>query len=205
MYQRIISLILSLFLPLSASGCAPSAQPGQTDREPISAVEPQLPEGGAAEPRREKSPSPPLRRTRRTGSPPRRRSPPSPGRRRPRRRRRRRRGPPAPPRTRKSPWCALTFDDGPHAVYTDQLLDILEENGAVATFFEVGRNLSNDPDAVRRAAAMGCEIGSHSYRHADLGKMGAEDIAADLQRADEQFTAVLGYAPHPAPPRPTGP
>ena len=37
------------------------------------------------------------------------------------------------------PMVALTFDDGPHAVYTDQILDILEEHGAVATFFEVAR------------------------------------------------------------------
>ena len=93
------------------------------------------------------------------------------------------------------PMVALTFDDGPHATYTDQLLDILEENGVVATFFEVGRNLSNDPDAVRRAEAMGCEIGSHSYRHADLGKMSEADIAADLAKADQCFVDVLGHAP----------
>lgn len=91
---------------------------------------------------------------------------------------------------------ALTFDDGPHAEYTDQILDILEENGAVATFFEVGRNLYNDPDAVRRAEALGCEVGSHSYRHADLGKMSAEDIAADLDKADAIFQEVLGHTPN---------
>ena len=44
------------------------------------------------------------------------------------------------------------LDDGPHAVYTDQILDILEEHGAVATFFEVARNLPEAPEAVRRAA-----------------------------------------------------
>ena len=91
---------------------------------------------------------------------------------------------------------ALTFDDGPHAEYTDQILDILEENGAKATFFEVGRNLWNDADAVRRAEALGCEVGSHSYRHADLGKMSAEEIAADLQQADAVFTEVLGHVPN---------
>lgn len=53
------------------------------------------------------------------------------------------------------PMVALTFDDGPHAVYTDQILDILEEHGAVATFFEVARNLPKAPEAVRRAADHG--------------------------------------------------
>lgn len=93
------------------------------------------------------------------------------------------------------PMVALTFDDGPHPEFTDQILDILEENHAVATFFEVATNLHKDPDAVRRAADMGCEIGSHSYRHANLGKMSQEAIQADLAAADELFTQVLGQAP----------
>ena len=94
------------------------------------------------------------------------------------------------------PMVALTFDDGPHPEYTNQILDILEQYGAVATFFEVGQNLSRDPDAVRRAAAMGCEIGSHSLRHRDLSKLSSEDLLADLAAADEQFISVLGKAPN---------
>ena len=93
------------------------------------------------------------------------------------------------------PMVALTYDDGPHAVYTDQILDILEEHGAVATFFEVARNLPNAPDAVRRAAAMGCEVGSHSYRHADLGKMDKDGQLADQAAADALFQEVLGTTP----------
>lgn len=105
--------------------------------------------------------------------------------------------PPTPERSvdPSRPMVALTFDDGPHAEYTDQILDILEENRTVATFFEVAANLYKDPKAVRRAADMGCEIGSHSYRHADLGKMSLEDIEADLAAADELFVQVLGQAP----------
>ena len=93
------------------------------------------------------------------------------------------------------PMVALTFDDGPHAVYTDQILDILEEHGAVATFFEVARNLSKAPDAVRRAADLGCEIGSHSYRHANLGKMDQAAQQADQAAADAIFQEVLGTTP----------
>ena len=93
------------------------------------------------------------------------------------------------------PMVALTFDDGPHGTYTVQILDILEEYGAVATFFEVAFKLSKAPDAVQRAASLGCEIGSHSYRHADLGKMSAEALQADLALADAAFTEVLGSAP----------
>ena len=93
------------------------------------------------------------------------------------------------------PMVALTFDDGPHAVYTDQILDILEKNGAVATFFEVARNLPKAPDAVRRAVDLGCEIGSHSYRHANLGKMDQAAQQADQAAADALFQEVLGTTP----------
>ena len=93
------------------------------------------------------------------------------------------------------PMVALTFDDGPHAVDTDQILDILEEHGAVATFFEVARNLPKAPEAVRRAADMGCEIGSHSYRHANLGKMDQAAQQADQAAADALFQEVLGTTP----------
>ena len=93
------------------------------------------------------------------------------------------------------PMVALTYDDGPHAVYTDQILDILEEHGAVATFFEVAANLHKAPDAVRRAADLGCEIGSHSYRHANLGKMDQAAQQADQAAADALFQEVLGTTP----------
>ena len=93
------------------------------------------------------------------------------------------------------PMVALTYDDGPHAAFTDQILDILEEHGAVATFFEVAANLHKAPDAVRRAADLGCEIGSHSYRHANLGKMDQAAQQADQAAADALFQEVLGTTP----------
>lgn len=93
------------------------------------------------------------------------------------------------------PMVALTFDDGPHPVYTEQLLDILEENEAVATFFEVGQKLSGAPEAVLRAEKLSCEIGTHSYRHANLGKLEPEALEADLAAADAAFEEVLGTVP----------
>ncbi len=93
------------------------------------------------------------------------------------------------------PMVALTYDDGPHKTYTDAILDILEQHGAVATFFEQACNLSQDPDAVRRAAEMGCEIGSHSLRHDDLGKKSESGVKSDTEKANQKFMDVLGYTP----------
>lgn len=93
------------------------------------------------------------------------------------------------------PMVALTFDDGPHPVYSHQILDILEENHGVATFFEVGRSIAQCPDALPRMLELGCEVGSHSNSHRDLGKLGKSAILQDLQAADEAFLSATGTAP----------
>lgn len=74
---------------------------------------------------------------------------------------------------------ALTFDDGPHAENTDKLLDVLAENGAVATFFVLGENAARYPDVIKRIYEGGNEIGTHSYTHSDLMKLTTDQILSD--------------------------
>lgn len=88
------------------------------------------------------------------------------------------------------PMVALTFDDGPDGTCSDQILDILEEHHALATFFEVGRNVAACPEPVSRMAEMGCEIGSHSNAHKDLSKLRKSALLRDLDTADEAFAAA---------------
>ena len=59
------------------------------------------------------------------------------------------------------PLVALTFDDGPHPVYTPQVLDILARHGAHATFFLIGGRATERPEVVARIRAEGHEIGNH--------------------------------------------
>lgn len=65
---------------------------------------------------------------------------------------------------------ALTFDDGPRSSTTNRILDLLQENGGVATFFLVGYNISDNAEVIKRAAAMGCAIGNHTKNHKTLTK-----------------------------------
>ena len=58
---------------------------------------------------------------------------------------------------------ALTFDDGPHPRYTEQLLDGLKERNVVATFFVTGENAQNYPNIIRREQEEGHLIGNHTY------------------------------------------
>jgi peptidoglycan-N-acetylglucosamine deacetylase len=60
---------------------------------------------------------------------------------------------------------ALTFDDGPDPRYTPQVLRILREHGAKATFFLVGDRAAAAPDLVQAILADGHEVASHSQKH----------------------------------------
>lgn len=93
------------------------------------------------------------------------------------------------------PMVALTFDDGPHETYSNQILDVLEANHAVATFFEVGRNVALYPAVVAREAELGCEIGSHSNAHKNLSKLKKATLLDDLAAADAAFIAAGVPAP----------
>lgn len=60
---------------------------------------------------------------------------------------------------------ALTFDDGPHEVFTPGILDTLKTYGAKATFFVTGERAARYPRLLERMVAEGHEIGNHTYSH----------------------------------------
>ena len=68
---------------------------------------------------------------------------------------------------RNLPEVALTFDDGPSAQYTPQVLDVLKKYGVKATFFVIGENIEKNADIISREAEEGHEIGNHTYSHLD--------------------------------------
>jgi peptidoglycan/xylan/chitin deacetylase (PgdA/CDA1 family) len=59
----------------------------------------------------------------------------------------------------------LTFDDGPSAVHTPRILDILAAHGAKATFFVTGTSIAGNESVIRRAAEEGHIIANHQWRH----------------------------------------
>jgi len=93
------------------------------------------------------------------------------------------------------PVVALTFDDGPHALYTAEILDILNEHNVKATFFVVGYNVRLYKDLVRDIYMSGHEIGNHSYSHEPFSKMSNEDILVDLARSQKILKEITGVYP----------
>lgn len=80
----------------------------------------------------------------------------------------------------KKPAIALTFDDGPYSPVTNLILDTLEKYNSKATFFVVGSRVETYKDCVKREAALGCEIGCHTYNHAILTRLSANDIKKEI-------------------------
>ena len=77
---------------------------------------------------------------------------------------------------------ALTFDDGPHPVYTDRILKILDDYGVRATFFVIGQNAGLYPEVLDRIAAAGHEIGCHTYTHPHLAGLSEAALTAEIEK-----------------------
>ena len=92
------------------------------------------------------------------------------------------------------PMVALTWDDGP-ADATSVILDALEAVGGKGTFFVVGQRVDYYPDNVRRAVSLGCEIGNHTWQHAYLDTLSAEDIQSQIQRTNDKVEEITGVRP----------
>ncbi len=91
---------------------------------------------------------------------------------------------------------AITFDDGPHPRYTPEILDILAEYGAKATFFSVGVNAETYPKLIRRILAEGHELGNHTYNHYHTPKMDCEVLRRDILACSEALQKISGSEPH---------
>jgi peptidoglycan-N-acetylglucosamine deacetylase len=94
------------------------------------------------------------------------------------------------------PLVALTFDDGPHPVYTRLILEILAAHGAHATFFVTAANAERYPDIVRAAAAAGHEIDNHSTNHRHLlSLLSYRGQLKDIRTAQRIIEQVSGSPP----------
>ncbi len=77
---------------------------------------------------------------------------------------------------------ALTFDGGPDAKFTPQILSILNKAGVRATFFDVGKKAQALPDIAEQTARLRNTVGSLSWDALDLSK-------SDLKQAEQEITA----------------
>ncbi len=87
---------------------------------------------------------------------------------------------------------ALTFDDGPHPYYTEQMLDGLKERSVKVTFFVTGENVEKYPEIIERMAKEGHLIGNHTYHHTQLTKGNEENFKKEIIATNEIITSITG-------------
>ena len=90
---------------------------------------------------------------------------------------------------------ALTFDDGPHPVYTKILLDGLAERGAKASFFVTGENAEKYPELILRMQKEGHLIGNHTYHHVELTKVSENEARLELADTSAVIVRITGKEP----------
>jgi len=95
-----------------------------------------------------------------------------------------------PPKT-----VVLTFDDGPHAKHTDEILEILKRYDAPAIFFELGQNLGKldaqgkaqlgaNGAVAKRVLAAGHVLANHSFSHGMMAKMSDDAVRTEATETE---------------------
>lgn len=92
------------------------------------------------------------------------------------------------------PIVALTFDDGPCHPYTEQLLRVLEQEDARATFFMPGVNVRREPRLAAEVASAHA-VGNHTYGHPRLTWASITRARDEILRGQEAIAAATGVTP----------
>lgn len=90
---------------------------------------------------------------------------------------------------------AFTFDDGPSDAPTNKLLDNLDKYDARVTFFVLGSRVNTYQNSLKRAYEMGNLIGSHTYSHLNLFKLGDYDIMKEINNTSDAIESIIGIRP----------
>ncbi len=93
----------------------------------------------------------------------------------------------------RSKAVALTFDDGPSTVNTPKVLELLKKYNAHATFFVVGTRVSAGAEVLKQEVAQGCEIGNHTWGHANLSKMSMKKVNKQFNKTANLVHKLIGY------------
>ena len=90
---------------------------------------------------------------------------------------------------------AITFDDGPHAVYTKEILDGFKARGVESTFFLMGSSVEGNEDLIRQMEADGHLIGNHGYRHIQMTTAGIPAVRESVEKTGRIIEGITGIEP----------
>ncbi|CUA78404.1 hypothetical protein RSOLAG22IIIB_07055 [Rhizoctonia solani] len=94
---------------------------------------------------------------------------------------------------------ALTFDDGPYT-WTQNLVDLLDENNAKGAFFFNGNNFGciydqANADRVKYVYDKGHQVASHTWNHERLSTLSGDQLVSEFSKTDDAIKKITGAVP----------
>jgi len=86
----------------------------------------------------------------------------------------------------------LTFDDGPDAEFTPEILDILQDTNTPAAFFVLGTNVVRNPEILKKIVSDGHEIGSHTFSHPKMVTLNSTRATAEINSVQLLVRGLTG-------------
>lgn len=87
---------------------------------------------------------------------------------------------------------AITFDDGPHPVFTPKILDVLKRKKVKATFFVLGKHVEKYPEITQRIVEEGHDIANHTYTHRDLAPTTRQIVLHQIRKTEKAIFKATG-------------
>ncbi|WP_243738058.1 polysaccharide deacetylase family protein [Cellulomonas shaoxiangyii] len=92
-------------------------------------------------------------------------------------------------------YVGLTFDDGPTASTSNQIISTLRQYGATATVFPTGQNAQNNASLMQAYKNAGLQIGNHSWDHPHLVQQSQSQVQSQLSRTQQAIQQTAGVTP----------
>lgn len=90
----------------------------------------------------------------------------------------------------------LTFDDGPDEDITPEVLDLLDQYAAKATFFCVGEKVVQNPDLYKEICKRGHAVGNHSFNHVKGKRTSLSNYLQNIDKAKSVIGSSLFRPPY---------
>jgi len=88
--------------------------------------------------------------------------------------------------------CAFTFDDGPYHLPVELWLDVLDEEGAVGTFFFTGEWMDRFPEKARLILSRGHVLAPHTYHHRRMAQVPKAVFLEQLKLTELAYQDATG-------------
>ena len=90
---------------------------------------------------------------------------------------------------------SITFDDGPDANFTPQVLDLLDQFNVKATFFCIGQKIKDQPQLFMEIIKKGHTVGNHTYSHVNnFGFFSSERVVSELTKTNNIANEISGLS-----------